>query len=271
MIRLLSLDEERDEPCLTEFPEDDLAAKLPPYAVLSHTWGADADEVTHRDITEHTGRGKAGYHKIRFCADRAAKDGLRYFWVDTCCIDKADSSEVMTAINSMFRWYRASHKCYVYLPDVPGPTEGPTAWQAAFDQSRWFTRGWTLQELLAPSTVEFFSRDGAMLGDKVSLEAQICHITGIPPAALRGYELSTISSNEIFGWALGRSTKRPEDRAYCLFGIFDVVLPTAYGEGEAKALRRLQQQVAEDAAYNDRGERGGGGDANNIKYYLLAT
>lgn len=254
MMRLLSLDAEHGLH-LVGFSEDDAHVSIPAYAMLSHTWGDDADEVTYRDIMEHTGTDKAGYEKLLFCGNQAAQDGIKYFWVDTCCIDKSDSSEVMTAINSMFRWYRASHRCYVYLSDVPDSNGAEKSqWETAFDQSRWFTRGWTLQELLAPASVQFFSQNGTFLGDKKSLESQIQQITSIPSSALRGCNLSTFHSNEIFRWALGRSTKRAEDRAYCLFGIFDVVLPTAYGEGEVRALRRLQQQIAEDASYNDRGE-----------------
>lgn len=129
-MHLLSFDKERGFH-LTDFLKDEADVRLPAYAVLSHTWGGDADEVTHRDIIEHTGTDKAGYGKIKFCGKQAAKDGLNYFWVNTCCIDKSDGSEVMTAINSMFRWYKASHKCYVYLSDV---TKCGPEWEVAFEQ-----------------------------------------------------------------------------------------------------------------------------------------
>src|ERR1700744_5217306 len=125
------------------FPKD----KIPEYAILSHTWGRGEDkEVTYRDIMDGTGNNKPGFRKLTFCGNQAKADGLHYFWVDTCSIDKSSSTELQTAINSMFRWYRNSAKCYVWLPDVLDSTD----WETAFRQSRWFTRGWTLQELLAP-------------------------------------------------------------------------------------------------------------------------
>jgi hypothetical protein len=122
---------------------DDLA---PPYAILSHTW-TDGQEVTYSELLAGTGADKRGYAKIRFCGERAAADGLEYFWVDTCCIDKSKSDELSTAINSMFRWYQRAVKCYVYLTDVLVPDEVtnaeafPISWQQAFQCSRWFTRG----------------------------------------------------------------------------------------------------------------------------------
>src|SRR6266702_4018572 len=112
-MRLLKL-EASGEFSLTEFIGD----SVPQYAILSHTWGADDDEVTFKDLMDHAGKNKAGYAKIQFCAKQAANNGLQYFWVDTCCIDKSSSAELTEAINSMFRWYRQAAKCYVYLSDV---------------------------------------------------------------------------------------------------------------------------------------------------------
>ena len=91
---------------------------VPPYAILSHTWGADDQEVTFEDLSRNSGKRKTGYRKIRLCGEQAAKEGLGYFWVDSCCIDKSSSSELSEAINSMFRWYKGSKICYVYLYDV---------------------------------------------------------------------------------------------------------------------------------------------------------
>lgn len=95
---------------------DDTA--LPRYAILSHTWGADADEVTFADLIEGGSEDKLGYKKIRFCGEQARRDALQYFWVDTCCIDKSDQAELSSSIQSMFRWYHSATKCYVYLVDV---------------------------------------------------------------------------------------------------------------------------------------------------------
>ena len=146
-----------------------------PYAILSHTW-IHGQEVTYQELVSGSGKGKTGYEKIKFCGEQAAKDGLLYFWVDTCCIDKSNSTELTTAINSMFRWYRKATKCYVYLADVSTPgydadiQANRTTWEAAFRGSKWFARGWTLQELIAPRSVEFFRSNRKRLGNKKSLE-----------------------------------------------------------------------------------------------------
>jgi hypothetical protein len=160
-----------------------------------------------------------------------------------CCIDKSNSVELSEAINSMFRWYHNSVKCYVYLSDVA--TTGSAGIHKLFKESKWFTRGWTLQELLAPPCVEFFSKEGDRLGDRDSLAIQIAAITSIPAEALQGVPLSNIRVKERMSWARGRATKREEDIAYCQLGIFDIHMPLLYGEGEEKALKRLRKQIQE--------------------------
>jgi hypothetical protein len=227
---------------LTEFFEND----IPKYAILSHRWGAE--EVTFADLLNSTGKSKAGYSKIRFCGEQTRRDKLHYFWVDTCCIDKSNNTELAEAINSMFRWYREATKCYVYLPDVSRPRSDSTdgsnkPWELTFRKSEWFTRGWTLQELIAPASVDFFSEEGKLLGNKASLERHICEITGIPVNALRGSPLPDFSVAERMSWAAGRVTYRKEDKAYSLFGIFGVFLPIIYGEGQEHAFQRLQEAV----------------------------
>ena len=229
--------------CLT----NDIIGDVPPYAILSHTWGADTDEVTFKDLEEGTGERKAGYTKIRFCGKQADNDGLEYFWVDTCCINKPNHTELSEAITSMFRWYRDAAKCYVYLSDVSigdhnNNDQSQQTWESAFRKSRWFTRGWTLQELLAPVSVEFFSREGKRLRDKKLLEQQIHETTGIPFEALRGSPLSNFSVDERMLWAAKRKTKRKEDKAYSLLGIFDVYMPLMYGEGD-NAFSRLKKEI----------------------------
>jgi len=187
-------------------------------AILSHTWGADDEEVTFIDLAEGAGKNKTGYGKIQFCGEQAASDDLRYFWMDTCCIDKSNNTELSEAITSMFRWYRDAAKCYVYLSDVSIGSSSEndqfsqSKWESAFRESRWFTRGWTLQELIAPASVEFFSREGERLGDKKSLERQIHEITEIPVQALQGSSLSDFSVKERMTWAEKRKTKRKEDK-----------------------------------------------------------
>ncbi|KAL9615665.1 MAG: hypothetical protein Q9160_009349, partial [Pyrenula sp. 1 TL-2023] len=194
--------------------------ELPRYAILSHTWGRESEEVTFEDLTEGSASAKASYKKIKFCGEQAAQDDLDYFWVDSCCIKKSDTRELSEAINSMFRWYGRAAKCYVYLSDVSlGEDDAqqlqPT-WEMAFRASRWFTRGWTLQELLAPRSVEFYSSEGKRLGDRESLKLQIQEITGINAQALQGSPLSGFSIEERMLWASRRVTKLEEDKAYSL-------------------------------------------------------
>jgi hypothetical protein len=225
---------------LTTFFADKIPQK---YAILSHTWGAE--EVAFEDLQKTTCEEKAGYKKIRFCGEQARRDGLQYFWVDTCCIDKSSSAELTEAINSMFRWYRESTKCYVYLSDVSRPAvdSDDLAWEAAFQTSKWFTRGWTLQELIAPTSVEFFSEEGELLGDKFTLEGHICEIARLPAKALRGSPLSGFSISSRMSWAKRRETTREEDQAYSLLGIFDVYMPLIYGEGKEHAMERLREII----------------------------
>jgi archaellum biogenesis ATPase FlaH len=220
---------------------------IPKYAILSHTW--DGDEVTFEDLQNGTGTNKGGYEKIRFCAKQANRDGLQYFWVDTCCIDKSNSAELAKAINSMFRWYRMSTKCYVYLSDVSTKKRKASdrfselSWESAFRRSRWFTRGWTLQELIAPISVDFFCRDSKWIGSKSSLEQQIHEITGIPKSALQGVSLSQFNDKERFSWIQPRQTTVEEDKAYSLLGIFDVQMHLRYSEGMANAFKRLEEEI----------------------------
>jgi hypothetical protein len=223
--------------------------EVPPYAILSHTWGPDTEEVTFEDLINGTGKDKTGYNKIRFCGEQARRDGYQYFWVDTCCINKANNNELSEAINSMFRWYHNAVKCYAYLSDVSttkrkaSDQSAEFTWELAFRDSRWFTRGWTLQELLAPGSVEFFSQEGKRLGDKRTLERQIYEITGIAIPALHRASPSQFGVEEILSWAENRQTTRKEDRAYSLLGIFDVYMPLIYGEGEDNAFTRLREQI----------------------------
>jgi WD40 repeat protein len=144
----------------------------------------------------------------------------------------------------MFRWYRNAARCYVYLTDVSANDHDLSLqpWEAAFRNSRWFTRGWTLQELIAPLLVEFFCLNGNRLGDKKSLEGQLHKITGIPVSALRGSPLSHFSFNKRVLWTRSRETKREEDLAYSLLGIFDILIPIIYGEGKENAFRRLNRE-----------------------------
>jgi hypothetical protein len=230
---------------------------IPSYAILSHTWEADDQEVTFQDMCNTTGNSKNGYRKIQFCSKQVQKDGLQYFWVDSCCIDQSSSAELSTAINSMFRWYRNAAKCYVYLSDVSTDKHtrlSELSWISAFNRSRWFTRGWTLQELLAPASVEFFSQEGMRLGDKESLKLHIQHITDIPIQVLRGDPLSQMSVDKRLSWMVNRDTTIEEDVAYSIFGIFDIHMPLIYGEGAINALRRLGEEIEKSLSPNEHGK-----------------
>ncbi|OAG07811.1 HET-domain-containing protein [Paraphaeosphaeria sporulosa] len=214
--------------------------KVPPYAILSHTW-QKGQEWTFDDLSSGNGKHKTGYQKVLFCAQQARRDGLDYCWVDTCCINKSSSAELSEAINSMFRWYQNSKKCYVYLLDV-SCRDFANGGQS-FRKSRWFTRGWTLQELIAPACVEFYSLEGKQIGDKSSLVQDIHSITGIPIQALQGCPLPQFSIDERMSWAKNRHTEREEDAAYSLLGIFDIHIPLLYGEKREKAFARLKRKI----------------------------
>ena len=221
----------------------------PAYAILSHTW--EQEEVLYQDMQGPDAKQKAGYIKIRRCCEQAARDGYEYVWIDTCCIDKGSSAELSEAINSMYVWYKNAKTCYAYLADVE-PTDKPIPElshlprsKESFKKSKWFTRGWTLQELIAPAKVEFYARDWVPFGAKsdLDLHSAISEVTGIDEVMLTGgRNLREVSIAKKMSWASKRVTTRTEDIAYCLIGIFGVNLPLLYGEGE-RAFIRLQEEI----------------------------
>jgi hypothetical protein len=233
-MRLLHTDDEGHF-SLVEFTGQD----IPPYAILSHTWYRDDEEVSFRDMTNGSGQEKIGFKKICLCGSQAASDGLQYFWVDTCCIDKSSSAELTESINSMYQWYSDAVVCYVALMDLP------VGGQLAEDLSycRWFTRGWTLQEMLAPTILKFYDQEWNYVGTKHDLGDLLSDITGVASAVLwQQVKLANISVATKMAWISRRPTKRMEDIAYCMLGIFDVHMPLIYGEG-MKAFRRLQEEI----------------------------
>ncbi|KAK4110123.1 HET-domain-containing protein [Canariomyces notabilis] len=222
-----------------------VGSEIPPYAILSHTWGSE--EVTLQQLTATAAkaaelRKKAGFLKIqKTCELARSRDGLGYAWVDTCCIDKTSSAELTEAINAMYAWYRNADVCYVYLADLEPGTRDDLA--QTLRNCRWFTRGWTLQELIAPLKVHFFDMEWNYRGDKDSLAELLESRTGIPERLLRSQSaLSDYSVARRMSWAAMRETTRLEDKAYCLLGIFDVNMPLIYGEG-MKAFDRLQTSI----------------------------
>ena len=290
---------------------------IPRYAILSHTWGSDNEELNFHDICnaggiyrreidrktrevhhkpiasrtmatserEHSiavAKTKAAHSKLQFCGDKATRDDISYFWIDSCSINKDSSAGLSEALNSMFRWYQQAAKCYVYLSDfsadghdlaIMTPEEWWSGWMASFRSFKWFTRGWvrthktlhshydprvnvmqTVQELVAPKTVEFFTKDGHLIGTKDSLNALLSDITSIPVDALVGRRLlDQFGVQERLSWAAGRRTKREEDSAYSLLGLFGIFMPPIYGEGKEHALKRLHKtiQEAEDKTEKD--------------------
>lgn len=165
-----------------------------------------------------------------------------------CCIDKSSSAELSEAINSMFRWYQKAKVCYVYLSDYAKdsiPAEDDD--QSEFKHCRWFTRGWTLQELIAPMTIMFYSKNWDMLGNKRDLCGLLTKITGIESETLNSEGLNRVSIARRMAWVAKRTTTRTEDLAYCLLGIFDVNMPLLYGEGR-KAFYRLQEEIMKSSS-----------------------
>jgi hypothetical protein len=218
--------------------EEFLGKGIPRYAILSHTWGTG--EVSFQDMQDVKGKDKGGYSKITSCCALAASDGWKYVWIDTCCIDKTSSAELSEAINSMFEWYKNAAVCYAYLADIFSPEVYDLHKDSGFQESRWFTRGWTLQELLAPSMVIFYDRDWKEIGTKSSLSAEISDKTGIARSDFLDFKDANVAVK--MSWASGRETTRVEDTAYCLLGLFGVNMPLLYGEG-TDAFIRLQLEI----------------------------
>ena len=216
------------------------------YVILSHTWRDG--EVTFKDIAnlDHACQ-LEGFDKIRGTCAWALRFGFKYAWVDTCCIDKSSSAELSEAINSMFYWYQKSAACIVFFDDLPpSPTGADTiATEDELRECRWFTRGWTLQELIAPSSITFLDRTWTFRGDKKRLCPILSLITSIPVEVLsQTRPLDNIAVAQRLSWASGRYTTRIEDEAYCLMGLFDINMPLLYGERE-KAFVRLQQAIVQ--------------------------
>ncbi|KAF2766352.1 HET-domain-containing protein, partial [Teratosphaeria nubilosa] len=238
--------------------------QLEPYAILSHCWSQDPEqpELTYQDVLGGAFSGDSpGWRKIEQHCRISRARGFAWAWVDTCCIDKRDSVELSEAINSMFAWYRDAAECYVFLLDVDIAQVSQVrsidmngTWRQGLDRailrniddfcaSRWFLRGWTLQELLAPSTTLFYNQEFQLLGTKEELAPMLSYATGIEVHYLTGTaNIQEACVAQRMSWAAQRATTRTEDMAYCLLGIFNVNMPLLYGEGN-KAFIRLQIEI----------------------------
>jgi len=226
------------------------------YAILSHRWMKREVEVDYSEMVKLAKmamaqrdeiRQRDGYQKILQSCKQAQTDGYEWLWVDTCCIDKRSSAELSEAINSMYRWYENAKVCYAYLHDVSAssfPTARDDERYLEFDGwPEWFSCGWTLQELIAPSNVQFFNEDWQSIGHKRTLAPTLQKITGIPEHILvHGLRGNRPCVAQIMSWAAHRTTTRVEDRAYSLMGLLDVNMPMLYGEGK-KAFHRLQLEI----------------------------
>ncbi|EJF55749.1 HET-domain-containing protein, partial [Dichomitus squalens LYAD-421 SS1] len=219
------------------------------YAILSHVWSKDKHnpEKTYQDVLRFESEVPEGEpilsklsSKLRRFCEVSHENGFEFGWADSCCIDKTSSSELSEAITSMYDWYRYAAVCYAFLHDV---RKDPEFWRGDFCNSEWFTRGWTLQELLAPTILLFFSQSWDVLGSKQTLAILIQEVTTIDHAVLTfERSLEEVSIARKMSWAASRRTSREEDEAYSLMGIFGVSIPITYGEGRY-AYVRLQEEI----------------------------
>lgn len=217
------------------------------YAILSHRWGTDKDEVSFEDVLASADSSPAdfshrkGFGKLKGFCKVASSKNYRYGWVDTCCINKKDVVELQEAINSMYRWYENSKLCIVYLQDVP---------QKQLTDSEWFERGWTLQELIAPGAITFFDREWSPIGTKTNLVLELSRKTRIPEEIINNkIKPFACSVAQRMSWAANRITTREEDRAYSLMGLFDIYMPIIYGQRE-RAFLKLQQEIIHDSRHS---------------------
>ncbi|KIM50407.1 hypothetical protein SCLCIDRAFT_145541 [Scleroderma citrinum Foug A] len=213
------------------------------YVTLSHRWGKsepllhdiDGRVIYNLDPTD-------GISKLQFFCHECYRHGYLWAWSDTCCIDKESSTELQEVIGSMFSWYWLSALTLVHLADVSD--------MGKLASSEWFKRGWTLQELLAPRTVLFCTRDWSLYQDSSSnhkkdsaILGELEQAMGITSHQLTDFHLGMDDARSRLQWASKRCTTWPEDIAYSLLGVFGLHIPVLYGESAENALRRLLGEV----------------------------
>ncbi|ETN38886.1 uncharacterized protein HMPREF1541_06927 [Cyphellophora europaea CBS 101466] len=247
------------------------------YAILSHRWGDN--EVTYRQymaldkslLRAQTPRAySSGLDKILWGCHMARRNNLRYFWIDTCCINKNnedDQTELSASVMSMWKWYHEAAICYIFLATITLSAaeveRDPNAfmeWHHSKDSedrdygrpAEYFRRGWTLQELLAPRRAIFFNATWSFIGSRLQLVDQIYNATNIAKQYINsneGIRLASIAAR--LSWAGGRETTREEDRVYSLIGLFDINMDIRYGEGYERAFYRLQKEIVENDPSED--------------------
>ncbi|KAL8651632.1 MAG: hypothetical protein Q9226_004613 [Calogaya cf. arnoldii] len=230
--------------------EEFFDTQIPPYLILSHRWGEK--EISYKQMNKKRAEEGPGLSKILGFCKLALEKNHTWVWIDTCCIDKKSSAELSEAINSMFNWYQSAEECIVYLSDVSLGDQGASVqdFKTRFSASSWFTRGWTLQELLAPEQLTFYDTDWKEIGAKDLLCGLISATTGIKEHSISSYYKLPIESASVavrMSWVARRTTSRSEDMAYCLLGLFDINMPLLYGEGAEKAFLRLQTEIIKES------------------------
>lgn len=224
------------------------------YAILSHRW--IGSEITYEQLGGHIDELRAAgttplespqQEKIRGACQTARAKGIRWMWIDTCCIDKSSTSELSESLNSMFRWYRDAKLCITYLSDVIRKGAGREDFiNEGGHPAVWFSRGWTLQELLAPRHLEFFDKNWDIIADRAELAERIEEITSIQSKYLKGETKDDDPRDACiaakFSWIAKRQTERDEDMAYSMLGLFGITMDPRYGEGWG-AFMRLQKEL----------------------------
>ncbi|KAF9472078.1 hypothetical protein BDN70DRAFT_763404, partial [Pholiota conissans] len=215
------------------------------YAIFSHKWlRGMPGEITYDlwnkgSLDPET----AGYQKLAsFCRTAWEEYGITLAWMDTVCINKDSSSELDESIRSMYAWYERASICIVHLSETQTITQIP--------HDSWFTRGWTLQELIAPKILNFYSSDWRRLTQYGNNDKQNNVVLSFIKQAttMSSWEVTSTSKHHVplsrkMQWAASREVTREEDRAYSLMGIFDVSISTAYGEGTYRAFLRLLEEI----------------------------
>ncbi|KAK1689795.1 hypothetical protein BDP55DRAFT_757784 [Colletotrichum godetiae] len=212
----------------------------PPYAALSHLW--EHDEVRFQDMGDLAAAAqRSGFRKIESACVVAAEEGLGYIWIDTCCVDKENEAKRSEAVESSFRTFISATICIAYLSD---DDELKPKFRNSLRRSTWFTRSWTLPELIAPPELVFYSCGWKVMGTRSELQNDLFNITAVGPFILQGGDLAKVSVARKMFWATNRNTHRHEEVAYTLSGLFGIEMMPIYGKGNANAFLRLQEHIA---------------------------